>query len=721
VSRATRDSAAARSLLARVESRSTGKLTVGAGAAEIAVFLLDGDVVAATAADDDRDVVRMLLALGEIDEATAARITVRLDEGGDAFQGLLGVGDILDHVLAERFRQNLADYLASPSAPRFLDQRALFVTNIQMGHDTRRLIDELCLQCDISRAISSDMLVVRGRADPGADPQRRRIADSVGPSPLTVASVLDGLAVEPLRARFLVGELLATGVLLPSVSASAETEVEVDFEPSDEIPTPYLDEDTQSADGPPRAFGPGRRDARSPGRDAPVARSRRSGPAGPSTAARERVVSSNLGGGGAATPVPARAAAREARKAVPPSLASVSGTSGSAGPSGSAGSPRTPPALTRSAQPVPARRLPVDGGFERYEDRETAGPGSTPQGVPARDAGGVPPRDAGGAPARGEGQPVPGGETATGRTARRLGGETTRAIAPGEGFASAPHDPPHPPPHPHPHPLGGTASGTTILPLGSDMTPSGIDDEPTPMPRFRRMVRADIDDEDVDDDRTEQIDPRVYARQSRASRGLADWLNRTEEESHDDDEVAIFSDHDHERGSDGTGQFGTDRHHLDRVEVGSMDVQDDDEVEAEVIEADEVPVTRYGAPVLGTADALAKIDVTNEVLTMVAAAFDDADGAGRGRAVLQLMVDGVPSQFAVVLHDLSVSDAGEIDSSQLLRNLDIRPATEHRQLLNNSLFDLIERALSAAADELPDDAIDDLLASVAGYRQRLGL
>jgi hypothetical protein len=204
--------------------------------------------------------------------------------------------------------------------------------------------------------------------------------------------------------------------------------------------------------------------------------------------------------------------------------------------------------------------------------------------------------------------------------------------------------------------------------------------------------------------------------------GLADWLNRTEEAG-DDDEVAMFSDHDHERGKDGTGQFRTDRHNLDRVEVGGMDPRDELEVDAaaEVIEVDEVPVSRYGAPVLGTADALAKIDVTNEVLAVVSAAFDEAGGPGRGRAMLQLMVDGVPSPYAVVLHDLRVSETGEVDGDQILRNLDARPATEHRQLLNNSLFDLIERSLSAAADELPDDAFDGVLASVGGYRQRLGL
>jgi hypothetical protein len=249
-----------------------------------------------------------------------------------------------------------------------------------------------------------------------------------------------------------------------------------------------------------------------------------------------------------------------------------------------------------------------------------------------------------------------------------------------------------------------------------------------------RLAGRPTDDEDVDDDRTEQIDRTAYARHGASpgagpgasaggaggsgsgARSLADWLNRTEEESAEDDELSFFSDHDTNRGSDGGGQFRTDAQHLEKVEVGGMG-----EGGSEVVEAEEAPVARYGAPVLTRGDALAKIDVANEVLSMVSGAFDDNEGPGRGRAVLQLLVDGVPSQFAVVLRDLQVSDTGELPSERVLRNLNGRPATEHRQLLNNSLVDIIERALSSAMDELSDEAVDQVLSSVAGYRQRLGL
>jgi hypothetical protein len=143
--------------------------------------------------------------------------------------------------------------------------------------------------------------------------------------------------------------------------------------------------------------------------------------------------------------------------------------------------------------------------------------------------------------------------------------------------------------------------------------------------------------------------------------------------------------------------------------------------EDETIEVDEAPSSRFGAPPLSEEEAFAKIEVANEVLQSIVDAFDEAEGSGRGRAVVQLLVDGVPSQFATLLHDLKIDDDGELPARVLVRNLADRPPTEHRQLLNNSLADIIERALSTAADELPDDKLDGVLESVAGYRSRLGL
>lgn len=193
---------------------------------------------------------------------------------------------------------------------------------------------------------------------------------------------------------------------------------------------------------------------------------------------------------------------------------------------------------------------------------------------------------------------------------------------------------------------------------------------------------------------------------------LSAWLDTAT--TVDDDELEFFSDHDYERGSADDGAFSTEQHNLDRVEVITPGPTDVTETE------DSAPV-RFSAPVLSPDEAIGKIAVTNDVLAAVVRAFDATEGSGRGNAVVQLLVDGSPSRYAALLQDVQVDAEGRIPEAAVLANLQDRPPSEHRQLINETLVDIIERALSSAADELPDETFDHVLEKVAGYRQRLGL
>ncbi|MEQ1505197.1 MAG: hypothetical protein ABMB14_23390 [Myxococcota bacterium] len=593
MSRATRDSAAARSLLARVESRSTGKLTVGAGAVEVAVHLLAGDVVAATAVDDERQAVRMLYAAGAIDDAELERLELLIEADGDLFEALLPLGDPLDRVLAERFRQNLCDYLSSVSAPRFLDQKAVFVTNIQVGHDTRRLVDELCALCDAAKLVDVDQLVIRGRADPGSDPLRRRVAELVDDEPRTIASVLDLLPVEAISGRVLIGQLVRANILAEPGAPAAPSAPAPAPAPASAVSSDLVDATPMAA------LAIGTEPESEPSDEAPFADD-------------EDTMSAEL------TRPLDRAAYSELieYEADPPT--------------------RAPP-VRRLSRLEPAPR--ADDDDEDVDDDRT-------EQIDRR---------------------VYSSAVAAGGGSIPLGASEPRSAAP-QAAPQAPHA--APPPATPPSAPATSAHAPSVPGSSAAATSSG------------------------------------------APRSLADWLNRTEAVG--EDELDFFSDN--ERGGEKDGMFRTDSHNLDKVEVADSMTDG-----SEVLEADEAPATRYSAPVLTHGDAVAKIEVANEVLAVVSQGFDDVQGPGRGRAILQLLVDGVPSQFAALLRDLRVGDNGELPTDALLRNLHHRPSTEHRQLLNGTLVDVIERALSAAADELPDEAVDEVLEATAGYRQRLGL
>ena len=262
----------------------------------------------------------------------------------------------------------------------------------------------------------------------------------------------------------------------------------------------------------------------------------------------------------------------------------------------------------------------------------------------------------------------------------------------GEGVASVPgHDEPvedvQPEPTPEPEP----------------------EPEPEPAPEPEPQPEPEPDEDDTLDSDA----PGTAVAGEGVPSSLAAWLS---DATHvDDDELDFFSDHDYDRGGDEDGAFSTQSHNLDKVEVA--DLGDDDEL----LEADEAPAAKFSAPVLSEDDAEAKLIVMNEVLGQIVAAFDEAEGNGRGQAVVQLLVDGGPSKFAPLLHEIRVSPEGHLDPDHVINNLYRRPATEHRQLLNNGVLDIIERALSSAADDLPEEAFDSVYEAVAGYRQRLGL
>jgi hypothetical protein len=288
-----------------------------------------------------------------------------------------------------------------------------------------------------------------------------------------------------------------------------------------------------------------------------------------------------------------------------------------------------------------------------------------------------------------------------------------------------------------------------MLQLGSVMVPVDDDDQPfvedaatdaaprnggarleeIPLALLAARIDSDLDlpDSDLDSprppvlrleeqapypptSREDTSDPTVATRGAGDLSSLKAWLNHP---SVDADEMEAFDDHDYSRGNDGDGKFSTDSHNLDRIEVAALGSPTPPVKPSR-------PTARFSAPVLPEAEALEKINVTADVLYEIAHAFDEAEGAGRGRAVLQLLVDGSPARFAPILAELRVGRDGRLPAKDMLTNLMARPSTEHRQLLNQTLLDLIERALSAAADALSDELFDGVLERVAGYRQRMG-
>lgn len=600
MSRSTRESAAARALVARIEARATGRLSVVAGGNEVTVHILAGDVVAATLEEELALAIRMLTRQGVVTDAEAIHLEDALDSGQDVFEQLLRYGPAFDEVLRERFRQNVCEYLTSGGAPRFFEQKTILVQNIQIGHDTRELVDELCALCDQARAVDPDRIVMRGRVDTGGDRIALAAVRLLSAEPRNVAALCDELPVEPTRARALVGQWLARGILAapfePERAPAARTRADYDLETVEDA---FEEDATRSGAGlsdrdPSPVTAPLRPGLLETPRQGAVDRSRPV--TGPRPAMTER-------GGWSQTHQPPRA--DPPSRALPPPAH------------------HTPPAAARGAPPA----SDFDEFEEDIEDART--------------------------------------EQVDMRTLAR---------------ATHPEPPPRPvAPQERQSPRPAYGAGAAVPPH-----------HPTP---------------------------------SSSPGSLASHLNRNHAAG--DDALDAFSDNDYDRGSTASGRFSTEARNLERVEVVS--IEDDDEpttldagFSVEFV-TDSGRTNRYSAPPLTQGEAVAKIRVANDALAVIAEAFDDVLGRSRGPMILQALVDAAPPSYASVLSLARVNDLGELPQHLLLRNLHHRPLAEHRLLLNNSLTDLVERALSVAADELPEDSFDRVLERAGTYRQRMGL
>lgn len=199
----------------------------------------------------------------------------------------------------------------------------------------------------------------------------------------------------------------------------------------------------------------------------------------------------------------------------------------------------------------------------------------------------------------------------------------------------------------------------------------------------------------------------------------------------------VFLDREDARGS-GQGLFTLERELLDYVDLSPQGIQEtmaqvedeygDNEIvelgDAESLSPEELEglvTLNLDGPRLDENDVRLKVDVASEVLSAVADAYDHYRGRGAGLATVQLLVEGAPSQYAVLFYGVEVARGGRLDADLLLENLRRRPDSEHRRLINRGVLDLIERALSSSVNELPEEAIDPLLQQIAGYQKRLGL
>jgi len=132
-------------VLRHLDLGSTGCLHARVGSARLALYVMLGEVLAVHASDDRDRLLRLLANNGAVSPDRIERLRRDITEGRSITEALFDLlpEELLQDLLQERFRENLFLFLQSAGTATFEPMESVFVENIQVGHDSRTLVEEL--------------------------------------------------------------------------------------------------------------------------------------------------------------------------------------------------------------------------------------------------------------------------------------------------------------------------------------------------------------------------------------------------------------------------------------------------------------------------------------------------------------------------------------------------------------------------------------------------
>jgi hypothetical protein len=215
----------------RMARSETGRVRVHVPArGECAVYLMDGELIAALTDRDALAIVDRLVARGRMSAEDAGALRVQAKRGPLGFDALHKVidADLVGRLMGGRFRDNLVHYLFDGGRFVFEPMDTVRVPHLQMGHDSAGLLRELEMVHERIRpwiGLERRRRVGMGPHTPGS-PQQRHIQ----------ALCASGVMLEPLlqSSPFFVSQTLVLVAQMVDAGSLETSEVEADDGPAPE-------------------------------------------------------------------------------------------------------------------------------------------------------------------------------------------------------------------------------------------------------------------------------------------------------------------------------------------------------------------------------------------------------------------------------------------------------------------------------------------------------
>ena len=228
-------------LLDHIEQGRTGRIAVGAGSAEIALFLLDGNIVGCRASDDTTGMIDRLgnssvvnpTRVRQLQAMVAMSLPILGRQTHDPILGLLAdeIGpERFERLLKERFEENVCRFVGHTGTPRFQEGHVPWCENVQVNHDTRSLLRSSLQSWKRASNLNERATIVSGSGQP-ASARESEILDHIADGPAMIRELLKTLDMEHTAARELLSQMLDRSVIVPHNQVNAGEPVETeDFE-----------------------------------------------------------------------------------------------------------------------------------------------------------------------------------------------------------------------------------------------------------------------------------------------------------------------------------------------------------------------------------------------------------------------------------------------------------------------------------------------------------
>ncbi|MSQ01677.1 MAG: hypothetical protein EXR71_07260 [Myxococcales bacterium] len=191
----------------------------------LAVYVMHGGILAAHSSQDRERLLALLRNSGAVEESRLLAMRRAQASGMTITEELFEFvpDDLLQHLMAERFRENLFQFLQCAGPARFEAMEAVFVENIQFGHESRPLIETLDqLIGTTARLREPPLLVLAPGVGTARDERHIRLTGLCNPR-LPLADLVSRSPFEQGRTLALVTEMLESGIVIPVSTTDTST------------------------------------------------------------------------------------------------------------------------------------------------------------------------------------------------------------------------------------------------------------------------------------------------------------------------------------------------------------------------------------------------------------------------------------------------------------------------------------------------------------------